>query len=147
VPIRLFIGTLALLIALIRIVLNHFTNKHHVGFESAIWYWHFVGATARLLFLIALSQHIFYRQRCKDYTYKPWGEVDKCKLLKLLLFLDKQRLPQRLDIKILDKVVFTKPKTRMALPAKQALVAFSIWLAWACSMQSLYSKDSPANSN
>lgn len=51
---QLFIGTLALLVSLIRIVLNHFTNKHHVGFESAIWYWHFVEATARLLFLIAL---------------------------------------------------------------------------------------------
>ena len=39
---QLFIGTLALLVSLIRIVLNHFTNKHHIGFESAIWYWHFV---------------------------------------------------------------------------------------------------------
>jgi heme/copper-type cytochrome/quinol oxidase subunit 3 len=35
---HVFIGTLALLVSLIRIVLNHFTNKHHVGFESAIWY-------------------------------------------------------------------------------------------------------------
>jgi heme/copper-type cytochrome/quinol oxidase subunit 3 len=23
-------------------VFNHFTNKHHFGFEAAIWYWHFV---------------------------------------------------------------------------------------------------------
>lgn len=33
---HVLIGTLALLVSLIRIVLNHFTNKHHVGFESAI---------------------------------------------------------------------------------------------------------------
>ena len=51
---HVFIGTLALLVSFVRIVSNHFTNKHHFGFESAIWYWHFVGATARLLFLIAL---------------------------------------------------------------------------------------------
>jgi cytochrome c oxidase subunit 3 len=40
--VHVFIGTLALLVSCIRIVLNHFTNKHHFGFESAIWYWHFV---------------------------------------------------------------------------------------------------------
>jgi len=37
---HVFIGTLALFVSFIRIVLNHFTNKHHFGFESAIWYWH-----------------------------------------------------------------------------------------------------------
>jgi heme/copper-type cytochrome/quinol oxidase subunit 3 len=52
---HVFIGTLALFVSFIRIVLNHFTNRHHFGFESAIWYWHFVGATARLLFLIAFT--------------------------------------------------------------------------------------------
>jgi Cytochrome c oxidase subunit III len=51
--IQLFIGTLALLVSLIRIVLNHFTNKHHVGFESAIWYWHFVDG--------ASIKHVIYR--------------------------------------------------------------------------------------
>jgi cytochrome c oxidase subunit 3 len=35
---HVFIGTLALFISFIRIILNHFTNKHHFGFESAIWY-------------------------------------------------------------------------------------------------------------
>lgn len=33
---HVFVGTVALFIAFIRIVLNHFTNKHHFGFESAI---------------------------------------------------------------------------------------------------------------
>ena len=37
-----FVGTIALFVSFIRVVLNHFTNKHHFGFESAIWYWHFV---------------------------------------------------------------------------------------------------------
>jgi heme/copper-type cytochrome/quinol oxidase subunit 3 len=33
---HVFVGTLALFISLIRLILNHFTNKHHFGFESAI---------------------------------------------------------------------------------------------------------------
>ena len=50
---HVFVGTLALLVSAIRSVMNHYTNTHHFGFESAAWYWHFVGATARLLFLIS----------------------------------------------------------------------------------------------
>lgn len=46
-------GTVALLISLIRIILNHFTNKHHFGFESAIWYWHFVDGAG--------VKHVIYR--------------------------------------------------------------------------------------
>lgn len=41
---HVFVGTIALFISFVRIVLNHFTNNHHFGFESAIWYWHFVDA-------------------------------------------------------------------------------------------------------
>jgi cytochrome c oxidase subunit 3 len=33
---HVFVGTLALFVSFIRIALNHFTNKHHFGFESAI---------------------------------------------------------------------------------------------------------------
>lgn len=53
---HVFVGTIALFISMIRVAFNHFTNKHHFGFESAIWYWHFVGATARLLFLTILTR-------------------------------------------------------------------------------------------
>ena len=49
---HVFIGTIALFCSFIRIIFNHFTDKHHFGFESAIWYWHFVGATVKLFFLI-----------------------------------------------------------------------------------------------
>lgn len=49
---HVFIGTIALFVSFIRVSLNHFTNKRHFGFEAAIWYWHFVGATARLFLLI-----------------------------------------------------------------------------------------------
>lgn len=42
VLIQLFIGSIALFVALIRTMFNHFTCEHHVGMESGIWYWHFV---------------------------------------------------------------------------------------------------------
>ena len=48
---HVFVGTIALLIAFIRVVLNHFTDKHHFGFESAIWYWHFVDVVWLFLFV------------------------------------------------------------------------------------------------
>jgi Cytochrome c oxidase subunit III len=50
---HVFIGTLAILVSFLRIILNHFTNKHHFGFESAIWYWHFVDG--------ASIKHVIYR--------------------------------------------------------------------------------------
>jgi cytochrome c oxidase subunit 3 len=49
---HVFVGTIALLVSFIRTVLNHFTDTHHFGFESAIWYWHFVDVVWLFLFII-----------------------------------------------------------------------------------------------
>lgn len=48
---HVIIGTIALLISLLRIVLNHLTATHHFGFESAAWYWHFVDVVWLFLFI------------------------------------------------------------------------------------------------
>merc|ERR1712238_130869 len=48
---HVFIGTITLLVSLIRIVFNHFTTTHHFGFESAAWYWHFVDVVWLFLFV------------------------------------------------------------------------------------------------
>ncbi len=48
---HVFVGTISLFISFIRIILNHFTNKHHFGFESSIWYWHFVDVVWLFLFI------------------------------------------------------------------------------------------------
>ena len=48
---HVFIGTVALFVSMARIILNHFTNSHHFGFESAIWYWHFVDFVWLFLFI------------------------------------------------------------------------------------------------
>jgi heme/copper-type cytochrome/quinol oxidase subunit 3 len=39
---HVFIGTCFLAVCLIRMVLNHYTQTHHFGFEAAAFYWHFV---------------------------------------------------------------------------------------------------------
>ena len=48
---HVFIGTVCLFVSLIRLVLNHFTETHHFGFESAAWYWHFVDVVWLFLFI------------------------------------------------------------------------------------------------
>jgi cytochrome c oxidase subunit 3 len=48
---HVFVGTVALTVSFVRIVLNHGTNTHHFGFESAIWYWHFVDVVWLFLFI------------------------------------------------------------------------------------------------
>nr|ADO60520.2 cytochrome c oxidase subunit III [Lycus dentipes] len=49
--IHVIIGTSFLLIILIRTYLNHFSSKHHFGFEAAAWYWHFVDVVWLFLYI------------------------------------------------------------------------------------------------
>lgn len=39
---HVIIGTLFLIVCLVRLVQYHFTRTQHIGFECAAWYWHFV---------------------------------------------------------------------------------------------------------
>nr|YP_010131922.1 cytochrome c oxidase subunit 3 [Odontella regia]QQD79301.1 cytochrome c oxidase subunit 3 [Odontella regia] len=48
---HVFVGTCTLMVSLIRLIFNHFTNTHHFGFESAAWYWHFVDVVWLFLFI------------------------------------------------------------------------------------------------
>jgi cytochrome c oxidase subunit 3 len=48
---HVFVGTVFLIICLIRQMKNHFTNNHHFGFEAAAWYWHFVDVVWLFLFV------------------------------------------------------------------------------------------------
>ena len=44
------IGTIFLLVCLIRLQAGQFTQESHVGFEAAAWYWHFVDVVWLFLF-------------------------------------------------------------------------------------------------
>jgi len=48
---HVMIGTIFILVCYIRYHLNHFTIEHHVGFESAVWYWHFVDVVWLFLYI------------------------------------------------------------------------------------------------
>lgn len=48
---HVIIGTLFLFVCLVRLVHFHFTTKHHLGFEAAAWYWHFVDVVWLFLFI------------------------------------------------------------------------------------------------
>nr|YP_010463245.1 cytochrome c oxidase subunit III [Iphicrates gressitti]UUJ37769.1 cytochrome c oxidase subunit 3 [Iphicrates gressitti] len=49
--IHVIIGTTFLLICLIRHMKFHFSKTHHLGFEAAAWYWHFVDVVWIFLYI------------------------------------------------------------------------------------------------
>nr|AEP27689.1 cytochrome c oxidase subunit III [Apoderus coryli] len=48
---HVMIGTMFLLINLMRLYLNHMSSNHHFGFEAAAWYWHFVDVVWLFLYM------------------------------------------------------------------------------------------------
>jgi cytochrome c oxidase subunit 3 len=46
------IGTIMLIVILLRSIKGHFTPDHHFGFEGVTWYWHFVDVVWLLLFVL-----------------------------------------------------------------------------------------------
>jgi cytochrome c oxidase subunit 3 len=48
---HVIIGTIFLLVCLLRALKGHFTPKKHFGFEAAAWYWHFVDVVWLFLFV------------------------------------------------------------------------------------------------
>nr|YP_009684665.1 cytochrome c oxidase subunit III [Gammarus pisinnus]QDS78468.1 cytochrome c oxidase subunit 3 [Gammarus pisinnus] len=48
---HVLIGTTFLFICYLRLNSAHFSNSHHVGLETAIWYWHFVDVVWLILFV------------------------------------------------------------------------------------------------
>jgi cytochrome c oxidase subunit 3 len=47
---HVIVGTIFLLICLVRALKGHFTPEQHFGFEAAAWYWHFVDVVWLFLF-------------------------------------------------------------------------------------------------
>nr|YP_004021422.1 cytochrome c oxidase subunit III [Heteropteryx dilatata]BAJ24548.1 cytochrome c oxidase subunit III [Heteropteryx dilatata] len=48
---HVIIGTTFLLVCLMRQLMSHFSKNHHVGFEAAAWYWHFVDVVWLFLYI------------------------------------------------------------------------------------------------
>lgn len=47
---HVLVGTIFLIVCLVRVNSGHFTAKQHLGFEFAAWYWHFVDVVWLFLF-------------------------------------------------------------------------------------------------
>nr|YP_008815605.1 cytochrome c oxidase subunit III [Campylorhynchus zonatus]AGZ03042.1 cytochrome c oxidase subunit III [Campylorhynchus zonatus] len=48
---HVIIGSIFLLVCLLRLIKYHFTSNHHFGFEAAAWYWHFVDVVWLFLYI------------------------------------------------------------------------------------------------
>jgi cytochrome c oxidase subunit 3 len=48
---HVIIGTIFITVCLFRFLNHHFTKSHHIGFEAAAWYWHFVDVVWLFLFV------------------------------------------------------------------------------------------------
>jgi len=48
---HVFVGTVFLIVCLVRLSRFHFSKAHHFGFEAAAWYWHFVDVVWLFLFV------------------------------------------------------------------------------------------------
>jgi cytochrome c oxidase subunit 3 len=48
---HVIVGTIFLIVCLVRAQLGHFTPQQHFGFEAAAWYWHFVDVVWLFLFV------------------------------------------------------------------------------------------------
>jgi cytochrome c oxidase subunit 3 len=48
---HVIIGTLFLIVCLLRMINHHYTQNHHNGYEAAIFYWHFVDYVWIFLFI------------------------------------------------------------------------------------------------
>jgi cytochrome c oxidase subunit 3 len=49
---HVIVGTIFLIVCLVRSYKGHFTPRQHFGFEAAAWYWHFVDVVWLLLFVL-----------------------------------------------------------------------------------------------
>ena len=49
---HVLVGTLMLIVMLMRSIAGHFTAEHHFAFEAVSWYWHFVDVVWVLLFIL-----------------------------------------------------------------------------------------------
>uniref|UniRef100_A0AB39A5A8 Cytochrome c oxidase subunit 3 n=1 Tax=Chudania sinica TaxID=3237924 RepID=A0AB39A5A8_9HEMI len=50
--IHVIIGTIFIVVTMIRAKNLHFSSDHHVGFEAAAWYWHFVDVVWLFLYIM-----------------------------------------------------------------------------------------------
>lgn len=71
---HVIIGTIFLIVCLVRLRLSHFTSNNHFAFEAAAWYWHFVDVVWILLYLLLyLWPNDFYFSNESSIFFDPYA--------------------------------------------------------------------------
>jgi len=69
---HVLIGTLFIIVCYLRFLKRHFTREHHLGFEAAAWYWHFVDVVWLFLFIsiywVGLSLEKMKEKKAKEFN-------------------------------------------------------------------------------
>ena len=70
-------------VSFIRFVVNHYADTHYFGFESGIWYWHFVDVVWLFLFVTlywwgghSIDQKIYFFVN-KEQWFAQWAHNPK----------------------------------------------------------------------
>ena len=97
---HVLIGTIFLIVCLVRAYKGHFTPTQHLGFEFAAWYWHFVDVVWLFLFVCiyvwggghAAARTDADRFRCKGAAQAaPFALGDDCCMTDTPTFTDPVR--------------------------------------------------------
>src|SRR3546814_11022191 len=70
---HVLIGTIFLIVNLIRAHQGDFTPRQHFGFEAAAWYWHFVDVVWLFLFLVIRSDERRVGKECVSTCRSRWS--------------------------------------------------------------------------
>lgn len=121
-------GTVLLIVSLLRTFFNHFTQENHIGFEAAAWYWHFVdGVGAKQIF-----DHLIFKGQI--YNFDSIFESTLRNFISLfsqVLLLDKESFV----VKVSNNHIFMKS---FFIPTQQAPKFFIINFFFYCIKIKIY---------
>jgi len=67
---HVLIGTIFIIVMSFRFIFHHFTREHHLGFEAAAWYWHFVDVVWLFLFIF-----VYCWGSAMDWPFEYYPEI------------------------------------------------------------------------
>lgn len=88
---HVIVGTIFIIVCFIRFLKRHFYRNHHVGFEAAVWYWHFVDVVWLFLFVCVyywgsltpneIAETVMPVESTKATSVEPakWGRFNEIK--------------------------------------------------------------------
>ena len=72
---HVIIGSIFLIVCFIRLLGSHLSQTHHLGFEAAAWYWHFVDVVWLFLFIVIYVYSYYVAPEIINPSSAPVGEI------------------------------------------------------------------------